>query len=556
MLIDRGGGNTDTIVAVSTSITLVALLTLDVAKVEGCFVGESYFEVAVFNDDGFNADAVLTSGTSSTCCASFTLLALDALFTLVTLIAFVALLALSADNDTEIGNSIIGQGDYKLTLIIDFGLGDADTIVTSSACCASSTCCTSFTLFTLVTLVAFIALSTDNIAKFATLTIGEGNDQVAIGVDFSTSYTNAVLTSSTSSTCCASSTSFTLFALDALFTLVALVAFITLSANNDTKVRNSIIGQGDYKLTLIVDFGLGDADTIVASSACCTSFALVAFVTLLTLDALFALSASCTCCACRTSITLVTLSTNNNTKVCRLTICICNDKLTAGIDFRSRDTNAVSTIHTNNLVQIDSLAIGEGQNKLAFSIDIGSSNTDAVFASGTILAICTIFTISTILAVCAVQTIGNTKIQHSTIGKCNEQFIILGESGSFNANAILASGCPQRSRPFGFCASIAVLLGNFVGRFAVQTIQPFLDSSFVAVLDCQLIRGQSVFNRCGSRFYLFADDNCSTSSKANNQHYCYDNRNYLFRCGLRHFSFLQIKKCGYRSNRTKKCKLR
>ena len=484
---------------------------------------------------------------------------------MVTLIAFVALLALSANNDTKVGNSIIGQGDYKLTLIIDFGLGDADTIVTSSACCASSTCCTSFTLFTLdalfalITLIAFIALSTDNIAKFAALTIGEGNDQVAIGVDFSTSYTNAVLTSSTSSTCCASRTcctSFALLTLDALLTLVALVTFITLSANNDTKVGNSIIGQGDYKLTLIIDFGLSDADTIVTSSACCTSFALVAlvaFVTLLTLDALFALSASCTC---RTSITLVALSTDNNAKVCRLTICICNDKLTAGIDFRSRDTNAVSTIHTNNLVQIDSLAIGEGQHKLAFGIDIGSSNTDAVFASGTILAICTIFTISTILAVCAVQTIGNTKIQHSTIGKCNQQFVVLRESGSFNANAILASGCLQRSRPFGFGASIAVLLGNFVGRFTVQTIQPFLDSSFVAVLDCQLIRGQSVFNRCGSRFYLFADDNCSTSSKANNQHYCHDNRNYLFRCGLRHFSFLQIKKCGYRSNRTKKCKLR
>ena len=69
--------------------------------------------------------------------------------TRVTLIAFVALLALSANNDTKVGNSIIGQGDYKLTLIIDFGLGDADTIFTSGA---------SFALFALLTLVALVSL--------------------------------------------------------------------------------------------------------------------------------------------------------------------------------------------------------------------------------------------------------------------------------------------------------------------------------------------------------------------------------------------------------------
>ena len=262
------------------------------------------------------------------------------------------------------------------------------------------------------------------------------------------------------------------------------------------------------------------------------------------MDALFTLSASCTSSTCCASIALFTLGTDYDTKVGDLTVCICNDKLTAGIDFGRRNTDTISTIHTDNLIQVDSLAIGESQNKLTFSIDIGSSNTDAFFTRSAILAVCTIFAIGTVLAISAVfaiQAIGNTKVQHSTIGKSNQQFIVFGESCSLDTYTVFTSSCLKGCCPFGFSTSIAILLGNLVCRFAIQTIQPFLNSSFVAILNCQLISGQSVFNGSGCRFYQFVDDKCSTSSKAYDQDYCNDDCNYLFSSCHRHFSFLQIK---------------
>ena len=503
VFIDCGRGNAVTGFALNTLNTLdalfalvafiafVTLFALDVTKVKCGFVCKGNLQITVFNNNSLDADTIVTILASGT---SITLFTLDTLNALVAFITFVALFALGSNYDTKVRYSIIRKSDNEFTSLIDFGFGYTYTVIT---------CGTSVTFITFIALVAFIALDalltlvtlgtfitffasgtyrtrctsfalitlvalgSNYFADIGSLVVRENENEFAVRVDFSTSYTNALLTLISF---IASGTRRTGSTRCTCFSLVALGAY------NDTEVRHGIIGKGNDKFALVIDFSLGDAYTIVTSrtsSTLDTLFTLVtlitfvAFVSLFTLETLLALGTCCTSstrCTSFALVTLITLGTNNNTKVSSLTICICNNKFAICIDYGRRNADTVCTIHTNNFIKVDSLAIRERQHELTLGINVCRSNTYTIFTISTVFAVCSVFTVFTI------KTIGNTKVQYGIIGQSNKKFILIREGSRLNANTIFTCGGFKRSSPLGFSTSVTILLGNFVSRLTVQTV--------------------------------------------------------------------------------------
>ena len=447
--------------AFCTSFAFIPLFALDVTKVKCGFVCKGNLQITVFNNNSLDADTIVTILASGT---SITLFTLDTLNALVAFITFVALFALGSNYDTKVRYSIIRKSDNEFTSLIDFGFGYTYTVIT----CGTSVTFITFialvafialdALLTLVTLVTFItffasgtyrtrctsfalitlvALGSNYFADIGSLVVRENENEFAVRVDFSTSYTNALLTLISfiaSGTCRTGSTRCSCFSL------------VALGAYNDTEVRHGIIGKGNDKFALVIDFSLGDAYTIVTSR------------TSSTLDTLFTL------------VTLITLGTNNNTKVSSLTICICNNKFAICIDYGRRNADTVCTIHTNNFIKVDSLAIRGRQHELTLGINVCRSNTYTIFTISTVLAVGTVFAVCSVFTVFTIKTIGNTKVQYGIIGQSNKKFILIREGSRLNANTIFTCGGFKRGSPLGFSTSVAILLGNFVSRLAIQTV--------------------------------------------------------------------------------------
>ena len=161
-------------------------------------------------------------------------------------------------------------------------------------------------------------------------------------------------------------------------------AILTVSSNNSTEVYRCSVGIFNYKFTVIVDGSLRDSDTVFTID---TVLSIFSICSVCTINTIFAISA------------VFTIGAYYNTKICRCTVCVCDNKLTVCVDLCGRNANAVFSIHT-----------------------IGSIN--AVFTIGTIDAVLTVLTVQAVSSILTVSTYDYAKIYRIAVRICDYKFSV------------------------------------------------------------------------------------------------------------------------------------
>ena len=454
IIVDRGRGNTHTIFTISTVFAIFAIGSLNITQIHRGAVGQNNLQFAIL----VNGD-VLNTNTISTVFTVRAILTVRAIFTISTVFAVGAIFTGSPNNNAQIFHCAIGVSQNQFALGVDFRLTNANTILTIGS------------VFAINAVFAGCARCTNYVTQVGTLTIREGQNQFAFGVDLSSSNTNAIL---------AVSAIHTILTIDAIRTVHAIFA---ISAYNLTQVSGRTVRISKDQLTSGIDYGICDTDTILPVN---TVFAVSAVHAIFTGRTRYTVS------------TILAICTNHASQVGLLAVGISQNQLAIFIDLGFRDTNTIGTIHADNLIQIDGSSIGKSNDELSILIYRGAGNTYAIFTVGTIdaifaiSAVLTIGTIDAIFAISTVFSVGTNSFSYSyfrTIGQNDNQFALGRKLSSSDAYGRLRCRRINCSAPLILSSRITVIHSDLIGGLAIQRFQPFLNSSFVSVLNCQFISG-------------------------------------------------------------------